>query len=288
MLPTPDADLPVSALPGADSASASSENRASAMPGCESEKFSLSSSSSGTRVRMRREQLDVWAALYGTEHRQLRRWVKQGDAHADACPLDTPHAMPAWWSRNMRHQVPAKILAAARAHPAPAPSPVVEPVSSSTHPTLDPAGETLILRDMIFAKGEEVRQCERLVAAAYGLLESAYARPGGDVDLLQRRWEKACEIHRRAVLQQEELLKRRRELIPREAVLRDIATACELLRQTRESMVRQVLELSPLLDPPAREQVTRAVETVREKEERVFRNLDALKRPADVLQLLDS
>jgi hypothetical protein len=286
MLPPHDVDLPVPPPAGVESGGASGSEEGSGLSGDESGKNSFALSCGEPRVRLKRGQLDRWSAVYGTEHRQLRRWVKQGEASGDNCPLDDPIQMPAWWARNMRYQVPGKILAAAKAcDPPPESSPVVEAPAKGLG-EMEPGA--VDLGGLVVAEGDEVRQAERLVQAAYGLLVEAYAGRGGEVDLLQRRWEKAQDALRKAKIQQEELLKRRRELISRAAVQRDHDTACELLRQMRGSMVRQILELCPLLDPPARAQVTSAIESVREKEERVFRNLDSMKQPSDVLQLLAS
>lgn len=263
---------------------------------------SFSLESTPGRVRISQAQLDSWSRLYARDHRQLRRWIALGLQTDDPCPLDDPAGMPSWWQRHMKHQVPAALLVAARnATPPTPPPPVLDAESQnrpgairgSTQQTPDAAtppadhhpASSIDLSAADLADGDEVRQAARLVQTAYDLLEQAYAGNGGDVDLLQRRWEKATETLRKAKIQDEARRKRLGDLIARADVQRDLDLAAELHRQMRTSMTRQVLELCPSLDPIAREQVAAAIESVRAKEERVFRNLDSLKRNADVFEL---
>ncbi len=53
------------------------------------------------------------AARYSASERTLKRWAQIGRKQADPCPLGDAAAMVEWWGRNMRHEVPAKIMAAA-------------------------------------------------------------------------------------------------------------------------------------------------------------------------------
>lgn len=59
----------------------------------------------------------------GYKVRNIKKWLTQGRTKtpADYPPLDDPAQMPAWWTRNMKRQVPARILAWASAATAPAP-----------------------------------------------------------------------------------------------------------------------------------------------------------------------
>jgi hypothetical protein len=59
------------------------------------------------------EQYKVYASRYGASVRTIKRWVADGAAADDVCPLDEPVALRDWWGRRMKQRVPAEILAAA-------------------------------------------------------------------------------------------------------------------------------------------------------------------------------
>lgn len=209
-------------------------------------------------------------ALYRKTARQIRRWFAEG------APLDNPAEMPGWWAKGHKHLCPPEILAAAEAaRPAPAPGdPLGQPQATSA--------ESMVLDQFTLEEGEEVRQMKRLVAVSYSQLERAYAGQGGNIDLLQAKWAKACEALRKTQATERDSMKARGLLIERSKVTQDIATAAELLRQMRESMARVVLERCPSLNFEQREEVSAAILTIRESEDRVFRNIKSLKSPADV------
>ena len=50
---------------------------------------------------------------YGVKMRTVKQWIQIGRDASDPCPLDRPWDMPAWWQRNRRHPVPAKLWDAA-------------------------------------------------------------------------------------------------------------------------------------------------------------------------------
>lgn len=56
---------------------------------------------------------EEFARIYGKSPRTLKRLVADGKAKGDVPPLDQPVEFVAWWERNMKHRVPASILAAA-------------------------------------------------------------------------------------------------------------------------------------------------------------------------------
>jgi hypothetical protein len=59
-----------------------------------------------------REKYTTYAARYGSAERSVKRWVSLGKKNGDPCPLDDPAGVRDWWGRNMKHRVPAEILAA--------------------------------------------------------------------------------------------------------------------------------------------------------------------------------
>lgn len=238
-----------------------------------------------------RAQLDRWAAEYGTQHRQLRRWIGKGREKSDPCPLDRPADMPAWWHRNMTWGVPPKITAAAERARASALAVVqVEPsapVASGGLPASAiapgvPMAPPMDISGLGMEEGEAVQMLRRLVRAAYDQVERAYKGEYGNVELLQKKFALAQEALRKAEKDDRADREKRGELIPRAHIQADLDAACEMLRQMRESMPRRVLEICPSLSAIQRDEVNRAITSVREHEERIFRRLDSLKTPADV------
>lgn len=55
-----------------------------------------------------------YCPIYETEERGIKVWIKKGRVAGDPVPLDDPEAMPAWWRRNSRQTVPAKLILAAQ------------------------------------------------------------------------------------------------------------------------------------------------------------------------------
>lgn len=53
-----------------------------------------------------------YGETFGCSARTVKRWVKIGKDADDACPLDEPGRMRAWWSRCMRLRCPDGVLAA--------------------------------------------------------------------------------------------------------------------------------------------------------------------------------
>jgi hypothetical protein len=66
----------------------------------------------GKRRTGLRHRLEHYAAEYESALRTVKRWVADGKAAGDPCPLDDPEALLAWWSRNKRQVAPAGINAA--------------------------------------------------------------------------------------------------------------------------------------------------------------------------------
>ena len=230
-------------------------------------------------------QFEKWSALYGKQHRQIRRWIAKGEKEKDPCPLDDPARMPQWWTRHMTWSVPEKITAAAanaqaaataaQLPPSPATGTAPDPGGSSPAPETTPV-TPMNLSEFDLGEGEAIRKQRSLVSAIYTKLERAYLGGTGDADHLQAQFLKAQESLRKLEVTEREVQKQLRMLIPRHAIERDLATCAEMLRQMRESMARRVLELCPQLPMEYRKAVADAVLAVRSQEDRVLSNLDSL------------
>lgn len=223
----------------------------------------------------------------GLDPRTMRRWIAEGKTSGDSCPLEDPAALKGWWARNKKWSVPDWLLrAAAKApkpasEPPPAPTPGVPMPAAAVEPP--PPGVALNLDDFELGEGEAVSQQRSLVALLWSELRKAYLTPGGEVDMLQSKYNKATEALRRLEKDDREDRKSRGLLIPRITVQRDIETACELIRQMSETEKRRVLELCPTLGLNERGEVAAAIDRVCEVRTRVFRNLKSLKSADDAL-----
>ncbi len=286
-------ELPITPALVTESGAARDESVPHAVPDVEPEKFSPSEHQI-TRTRLSGEQLDRWAGVYGTQHRQLRRWVKRGEATADPCPLDDPERMPEWWARQMRWGIPDKIASAAadakqhrlatEVEPLPAlpvtaaaPLPLIVPPPVSVSSAIAP----MLLANFDMADGVALQNQRRLVGALFDKLERKYRLGESDADVTQAQYLKAQEALRKLEISEREAQKLRGLLVPRAAIERDLATGCEMLRQMRESMVRRVEELCPGVPREFLTLMSEAILRVRSQEDRVFANLATL-RETDV------
>jgi hypothetical protein len=231
--------------------------------------------------------LERWAKIYKTGPRALRRWHARGIANSDPCPLDTPNAMPAWWARNSRQIVPAKIMSAARAvtdEKSAASSPhgiLGESSSAAGGPgpaNLAPIDITAFQLD----EGQAVVQQRQIVAALFEQLKGAY-HAGHPTELLQSRYLKASTALRQLEKDDREDKAHRGRYLLREEQERDAATFADMLRQMQESMVRRVLELCPALTARARQQVADAITRVRSHEQRCLQRLPSYASADDLL-----
>lgn len=234
-----------------------------------------------TPKRLTSDVLADLKKVYGRGGRAIRWWWKEG------APIFDPAAMPAWWAVNKTWDCPIEIQRAAAVH-APAAAPLSSP-GVSADPQVAVSGvvseESVILGSFQMGEGEGVVMQRQIVAAAYEKLKSAY-ETGTNIDLMQKRYNGAAEALRKLEISDRAAQKQMGNLIPRLVVRTEIGAAVELLRQMRESMARKVTELVPDLVGPLRDRVVRAILDVREKEDRVFRNLESLKSPADVVDRL--
>lgn len=230
--------------------------------------------------------------------RTMYRWIEKGEKNGEPCPLGEPAKMPGWWSRNMKWSVPAEIeqaaLDAARAGP-----PAASPETTSAMPTPShqipasqpampaasvipgaggsaPAKPGVRLEDFDPVEGSRLRGLRQLEAAKFDELKEALAQ-GRDTTVLENKYTKLCAtidaMESRAV---ERLAKRGLYLL-REDVDRDLAANAELLRQTRESMPRRVLEQCPSLNSDQRIEVSAAITRAMRRDDSILSRLDCLK-----------
>jgi hypothetical protein len=219
------------------------------------------------------EQLAAWAAQYGRSERQIRRYLEEGEAAGDPCPLNDPIAFREWWPRHKKWRTPDWLLAAA------------ESCGGVARPSA-PVSESIDLASHSLEEGEAVRQARKLVGALWQQLERAYRENVGSVDGIQKKYEKAMQLLASAERADREDAKQRRLLVDRVKVQRDINTATEVLRQMRASMERRVLERLPELAPEVKRRIADIIGEVREQEDGVFRQLPTLKGLDDVSRLL--
>ena len=205
------------------------------------------------------DKLAEWSTRYGATTRTVRRWLADGEAFGDPCPLDDPLAFKEWWARHKTWRVPDSVLAAAKES---APKEIAPPIPV----------ESIDLSEYNLNEGAAVVQARALVAVVYSQLERAY-RMGGEVDGLLKKHEKALDALRKAESSEREAAKQRGLLIRKEVVEKDASSAVRMLKSMRENMVRLVLEQIPDLGEDLKERITGAIERVRSQEELIFRNL---------------
>lgn len=235
-----------------------------------------------------RQQLDAWGELYGTQHRQLRRWIARGRERNDPCPLDRPAEMPGWWERNMSKPKvpPEKVLAAARqaqgAGKPSSPADSGQPQSSVPPPVN--AVAPLDLANVGGTEGEAVIFCRKIVAAIQTQLQEAYlAGAESRIQSLHSRYERALESLRKQEKAAEAKAIKNGELLSKADVLNEVATALAALKTMRESMAKRVVAEVTSLAPEQAEAIRQAIEAVRAREDDILRNLSLYKTPADVL-----
>jgi hypothetical protein len=234
--------------------------------------------------------LERWGKIYRTGPRALRRWHARGIANSDPCPLHTPNAMPAWWARNSRQLVPAKIMTAAREvtgekSAAAAPhgtSTLLPPASGEPGAAGAPPSAPIDITTLQLDEGQAVTQQRQIVAAIFHQLQQAYLA-GHPTEMLQSRYLKAAEALRKLEAADREDKVHRGRYLLREEQERDAATFADMLRQMQESMVRRVLELCPALTGAVRDQVADAITRVRAHEQRCLQRLPTYAAPDDLL-----
>lgn len=124
-------------------------------------------------------------------------------------------------------------------------------------------------------EGDRLRELKQIQAAKFTQLKNALMR-GEDCAVQESKYLKLSETIDKIETRVTERLKKRGLFILRDIVERDLAASAELLRQSRASMVRRVLELCSSLTSTQREEVTAAIERARSSEERMLCKLETL------------
>lgn len=227
-------------------------------------------------VKLTKADEQRYSALYGKGWRQIRRWIEKGDQAGDPCPLDDPQALMRWWPRHNTWRVPPEIEAAAlgAAQRTPPAGPAA-PQANVTAAAPPPIGKAIDLENFDPEEGDRLRELKQIQAAKFHQLKEALLG-GEDCTLLEGKYLKLSETIDKIETRVTERLKKRGLYILRESVERDLAAAAELLRQSRASMQRRVLELCPSLNPGQRADVAAAIERARASEERILSRLDSL------------
>jgi hypothetical protein len=231
------------------------------------------------------EDLDRWTGIYGTAHRQLRRWIERGRERNDPCPLDTPNAMPAWWARNSRQIVPAKIMTAARAvtgEKSAAPS-----AHGNSSKSADPPVSTSIdITTIEHGDGTSaITQLRQLRAAQHLQLAEAF-RIGQPTELIQSRYLKTGQALRQLEKDEREDETHRSRFVPRETIERDATVLADMLRQFFEFLPRRVEERCAALNKKQRGEVCAAIADAATQCKRIFTNVESLTSPEDFLSAL--
>ncbi len=268
-----------------------------------------------------RAQLDRWAAIYGTEHRQLRRWIQRGKDRSDPCPLDDATKMPAWVESNLdkvrselRDRVnaaAATALAALAAAGASAPvsatasqDPVVSESKKEIAKNNDdgqrataPAGEgekgkasapgvllaPLDLATVGGVEGESVEFFRTIFAAVKLQLEAAYLK-GEDSEIrkLHARLKDVAETLRKNEKDAEQRAIRLEAYLDKAEVFNEVTEALNTLSQMRELRGKRLRSELADLPPDLLERIGRELDDIGRREEDVLRNLSAMKTADDV------
>src|SRR5215472_8349473 len=147
-------------------------------------------------------------------------WIKRGKLRNDPPPLDEPLNMAGWWRRCMEGPVPERFQKVAR--------------------------EAFERRDFTEVKGLSMEQNVEALRVTLAinkrlLDESLATKDEGTVGLRQRNYERCFNLLRLAEQSLTELLKKRGELIEREAVMDDLTRMAESYKLMRERMTRDIM-----------------------------------------------
>jgi hypothetical protein len=162
-----------------------------------------------------RQSLPHYAALYGRDVRNIKRWIKDGRACSppDLPPFDSPREMADWYRRVKRQEPrdnltrferdPSAAAASVENKPQPASAPTPAPSTSSApqpSATVDPISDLppmqIDMRTGTTADGG-LLQIRALVNAQFAQLERALARGlVKEAANLRREWEKSATLQR--------------------------------------------------------------------------------------------
>ncbi len=251
-----------------------------------------------------KQQLDKWGAMYGVEHRQLRRWIDRGREKKDPCPLDDPTAMPRWVEKNLdkvRSKVRDAVASAAAAAKKPAPAPTPEPCTATggSQPAEPPPPaaqspriEGIDLSQVGGVEGESVGIFQRQFNATALSLEEAYKgdKATGNVDddrinVLTRRLEKVGESLRKHQIAAEARARRNGDILSKTEVITGITQAVALLKRMRKQRKKMLRSAMSELPPDVLEKLDAAIDHISESEESVFATIRTLPSIDDALRL---
>ena len=192
-------------------------------------------------------QIAHWMELYGTQRRQLYRWLAIGRAHNFPCPLDQPVEMLRWWAPpRMKHRIPQKILDAARAAAGAAPPPAAAAPEPSSPPAA-PAGDLFAAASLDFPaqvermRGELARIQRQLDEARRGKVVNG--EPYVDqaaVESLLRQELAVREPLRKAETDLTAWLQQRGQLAPTSAVRAENARICGAIFAAVRRLVKSI------------------------------------------------
>ncbi len=240
-------------------------------------------------------QIGKWSQIYGTERRQLYRWIERGKERGDPCPLDDRAHMPAWIEKHLdkiRGALREKVNAAASAARATPPAVSSDPglpaaVVSVAAGAVGPMVASLDLASVGGVEGESVEFFRTIFAAVKLQLADAYKGGNdGEIRKLHTRLKDVGESLRKHEKDAEQRAIRLGGYLDKAEVFNEITeglNSLALLREHRTSRVRAELSDMPqeLLD-----RIAAVLEQVGRREESVLRNLASLKTPADVFLAL--
>ena len=252
-------------------------------------------------------QLTQWAELYGTQPRQLRRWIRRGKEKNDPCPLDNPVAMPAWVDLHLikiRGDLRDRVLAAATAacsknpdSSEPSNTATVEPCSKTEQSTAAPRTTPELPKVQSFdlasvggVEGELVDFFRQVVAATKIQLQDAY-KDGTEARIaaLLKRIESTGESLRKQEAAAEVKAKRRGDLMSKAEVYEtwmELIKMFSILREQRRRRMRAELSARPELinlPPETIEAILNSVDVVTTEEEKIFQNMGSIKSADDIL-----
>lgn len=266
-----------------------------------------------------RAQLDRWAKTYGTEHRQLRRWIARGKLRNDPCPLDDAERMPAWVENNLdkirstlRETVADAAATARAARPVTVQAPPADPgavsqgqngmgeggggvsegenknsgVTTAKGDQPPAAGKVLPSLDLATVggvEGESVEFFRTIFAAVKAQLHTAYLNgDDGEIRKLHARLKDAGESLRKHEKDAEQRAIRLDRYLDKSEVFNEVTEALTMLARLREHRVARVR--AELADVPADllERICRELDLVGRREEDVLRSLSTMKSDEDV------
>lgn len=240
------------------------------------------------------KKLPEYAAFYGKDERTIKRLIRRGKEVDSLPPLDEPVKMPAWWRRNMDHEVPDWLLG------------FTDPSARNGDGGSAPAGGTgdsgdAAPRDFSQVKSLSIEENVAALRQSHAVNKHLYdealhsKEPNEQtIALRQRNYERTFELLRKAETSLIELKQKSGDLIDKESVRAELAQVFESLRLMRETMPRRIIvEVEKILPRPLRrvwrlieKTLFPAVEKARADEENIFRNLDNLTGREDIEKLL--